>query len=247
MHDVGPVKWDDEMYASAKSWAAKIADRSRHSKSGISRPSTDGENLAGSATNSVSGASVDAANAWYSEFGRACKFKKSCWQSFSKRSGHFTAMIWKTLDRVAYARQGPGKTGVGRYRGCDDKPPNFNNAYAKNVPPAKRTYEECVAKVNACPALKGAFDFTDSQGPEWYNKRGYFAKKGQRGFARRYEIPEVLAPLMANPWPLAVASGLVFAIAVALMKRRRSRAPECPDPECQELVPHLEVEEGGLE
>lgn len=158
MHDVQSVQWDKEVYDSAKGWAQSTGTTMKHSSSGTSdRPESDGENLAGTFKASKH-PGVDATHMWYSEIEEPCGNAKSCFQSFN--AGHFTAMIWKTVNKIAYSDT-TGELAVGRYRGCDGTmwtSPNFNSAYAKNVPPPIHNWGECTTKVFACDAFKGLND-----------------------------------------------------------------------------------------
>jgi len=277
MHDVQPVQWDDDVYASAKNWAQKTGTTMRHSSSSerVAGTENDGENLAGTSAYSKH-AGVDAVHMWYAEIQEPCGWKQSCFQSFT--AGHFTAMIWKTINRIAYSDTSK-KLAVGRYRGCDGKGPNFNNMYKTMVPPPKYTWDACVAKVSACPAFtglkfgpsahavdgvegcdgsskakscpagmtKGSGD-CDSDGWLWYKFYASSCKAKYAGILgkitmRRYDIHEALiAPIMANPWPLAIVGGLVFVAAVIMITVRRSRVQEFH----HDFLVAEEAEETGL-
>lgn len=159
MHDVGPVQWDDSVYQNAKKWSQQTNSfrrrGMRHSHSGtIYRASSDGENLAGTFKNSKH-RGVDATHNWYSEIGECSGCAYYSTSKYGKgHTGHFTAMIWKTISKIAYSDTNT-ELAVGQYRGCGGKPPNFNSAYAANVPPPKHNFAACAAKVKDCPAFSG--------------------------------------------------------------------------------------------
>jgi hypothetical protein len=195
-------------------------------------------------------------------------------------------MIWKTISKIAYSDTNT-ELAVGRYRGCDGNPPNFNSAYAKNVPPPKRNFADCASKVKACPAFndidvgpkswgangiegckrgtKSTANSKDSSGNWiWHSFMKYTMDSAQTCRAKYENIlskvtarldeetTQVPAPfLMANPGPLAVVSGLVFAAAVVMIALRRARA-RGPLREFQGLCrdqvedgPHIQLAETG--
>jgi len=234
MHNVQAVQWDPDVHSSAKSWAQATGTTMKHSTAPSSyRKSSDGENLAGTFKFSKQ-PGVDATHMWYEEIVKDCQWKKSCFQSFS--AGHFTAMMWKSISKVAYSDT-TGKLAVGRYRGCDGFGPNFNNKYKTMVPPPVANWETCAAKVLACPTFKGLTE-KNVEGCEASAKSGADGKLQMTykttckkkyaaitSLISRYEIPEVFQTLAANPWPLAIACGSVFVLSIGVaLRRSRARA-----------------------
>jgi len=240
MHNVQAVQWDKDVYDGAKSWAVVTGETMSHSHGGSQyRKDSDGENLAGTFKESAH-RGVDATHMWYSEIRESsyCNWQKSCFQSFS--AGHFTAMIWSTINKIAYSDT-TKKLAVGRYRGCDGKPPNFNGAYVQHVPAPVKNWGECATTVLACPAFSGLTEddvegcegstaWDSSHGDDWYmvykNKCSDLYANAVSKVYRRYNIPEVLQPLMSNPWPVAVACGSSFVIFLGMAVRRSWRRKE---------------------
>jgi len=151
MHDVQAVQWDPDVHAGATAWATQTGVNMQHSQGGTPfRKFSDGENLASTFAFSTK-PGVESTHMWYAEIEKPCGFKQSCFQSFE--AGHFTAMIWKSVNKIAYADT-TGKIAVGRYRGCDGQPPNLNDAYAAMVPPPKRDWATCADLVlKKCPTF----------------------------------------------------------------------------------------------
>lgn len=232
MHDVQAVYWDDSVHEGAKKWADYTQTSMVHSTGGSAyRRASDGENLAGTFKSSPH-PGVDATHMWYSEIAEPCYYGKYCYQSFS--AGHFTAMIWSTINRISFSDP-TGELATGRYRGCDGQPPNFNNQYAAKVPPPVHDYATCRATVLACPAFSGitADDIEGCDGQaQWSSTEDWHVVYGSKcadkyanivsQAARLYNVPKVLVPLAANPWPLAVACSAFFLLLAFAVKRRRA-------------------------
>jgi len=153
MHDVQAVQWDSDVHSGAKKWAEHTGESMTHSQGGTGyRKKGDGENLAGTFKFSKH-PGVDATHMWYEEIWNPCGWKKSCYQSFS--AGHMTAMIWKSINKIAYSDT-TGKLAVGRYRDCLGNGPNMMGEYKKMVPPQKYNWASCANKVlNQCSAFSG--------------------------------------------------------------------------------------------
>jgi len=254
MHNVQAVRWDADVYGSAKKWADHTQTYMSHSD-GSWCPDSDGENLAGTFDFSKH-RGVDATHDWYSEIEEYCSYGKSCYQSFT--AGHFTAMIWSTVNKIAYAD--PTKElAVGRYRGCDGNPPNFNSAYRQHVPSPKNNYATCVSKVLACPAFSGlsANDLEGcngggawATGRDWYmdykkkcaSKYSNIVSRASRLYAFPNGVLDRL--LVSNSWPLPVAAGSTFVLLVAFAVKRAWRQ-QSPQFETLQDESFIEVERTG--
>jgi hypothetical protein len=151
MHAVQSVQWDQDVFASAKAWAEQIGENMQHAPYGPDLPKSDGENLAGTFA-FAKHPGVDATHMWYQEIVAPCGWSQKCFQSFN--AGHFTAVVWKSVNKIAYSDP-TGKIAVGRYRGCDGNPPNFNDQYTTMVPPPVKNWETCAGEVLACSAFEG--------------------------------------------------------------------------------------------
>lgn len=225
---------DADVYAGAKSWSqAGERNGMTHSASGSQyRKGSDGENLAGTFDYSTK-RGVDATHMWYAEIMNPCNGAKSCYQSFN--AGHFTAMIWRTVSKIAYSDTDK-KLAVGRYRGCDGNPPNFNSAYAANVPAPKYNWGHCATKVLGCSAFSGLVE-DDVEGCDssaaWSSSRDWYMvykKKCSAEYAdltskvsRLYNIPAFLQPLTSNPLPVAGACAAALVLVLGLVVRRSRR------------------------
>jgi hypothetical protein len=222
------------------------------------RKFSDGENLAGTFESSKH-RGVDSTHMWYEEIDKDCNYKKSCYQTFTP--GHFTAMIWSSINKVAYSDTSK-KLAVGRYRGCDGNPPNFNNGYKTHVPPPKHNYGDCLAKVLGCATFGGLAESdvdgcgakvtANSKDPagNWVWKTVYkqHCKAKYAGIMSKLSrlddaaIPQLFQPVVANAWLVAVATALVGA-AVMVRRRRTGGAQELlaqDDDEGLELAQGLE-------
>lgn len=250
MHNVQAVQWDSDVYAGAEKWAQYTGTSMSHSHSGTAyRKASDGENLAGTFEFSKK-KGVDATHMWYEEIVNPCGWKKSCFQSFN--AGHFTAMIWKSINKIAYSDT-TGELAVGRYRDCLGNGPNFNEAYTTYVPPPVNNWEYCANKVlRQCPAFSGLSD-DDVEGCEsssasescsggpgciggWHTHMVY-ATTCKNKYARitsqvsrlyGMDIPQILQPLMSNPWPVAFTCGSAFLLFFGISVRRFSAGAETP-------------------
>lgn len=183
MHDVQPVEWDPDVYASAKLWADKIGEF-KHRSDSADCPYSDGENLGGTFKAS-NHRGVDATHNWYSEMMNPCYFRSSCYQTGADGSGRLTAMIWSSVKYIAYADP-TQEVAVARYRTCDDRPPNSLNEFKRQVPVPSRTYDECLTKVLECPTFK---DLTpdDLEGCEGIIRSNARDGNGQMVWTMRYE------------------------------------------------------------
>lgn len=245
MHDVPAAQWDADVYKGAKSWSQSSARYGMSHSVGSSayRKGSDGENLAGTFKYS-SKRGVDATHMWYEEINNPCGRKQSCYQSF--QAGHFTAMIWRTMTKIAYSDTDK-ELAVGRYRGCDGSPPNFNAAYAANVPVPKYNWAHCAQKVLSCSAFSGLVE-DDVEGCKsssaWSSNTDWhmvYATKCSHEYARLYNTPALFQPLMSNPLPVAgaLAGGLVFFVGLVVRRRRTQ--------EVRQDAELLEGSDGGSE
>lgn len=235
MHNVQPVIWDAGVHADAKKWAQHTGKAMVHSTSPSSyRKGSDGENLAGTFKYSVK-PGVDATHMWYEEIAKDCHYSKKCYQSFS--AGHFTAMMWSSIDKIAYSDT-TGELAVGRYRGCDDSPPNFNDQYKDMVHPPVHDYGYCLDKVLGCDAFKGLTEdnldgceaSAGMSGGKWHMVYAKKCKAKWAGIVGKLtsrlnddKIPQLFQPLLANAGVLGLGVALlvVGSLAVVLRKRRR--------------------------
>lgn len=271
MHDVRPVQWDDEVYTSAKKWADYTKESMVHSPhSGTAyRAGTDGENLAGTSEASFH-RGVDATHMWYAEIADPpCSYDASCYQSFT--AGHFTAMMWKSMAKIAYSDTSK-KLAVGRYRGCNNDAPNFGGQYKKMVPKPVKTWAACIAEVNKCQAFDGiefgaeahgangvegcdGHSVSDGKNPDgsWIWKKEYQKSCAAKyaniltDTARLYDIPGMPEFFTSGPGLCTLVSGLFLASVVVMLAVRRRRGVAR---EHELLVPELEgsvLEETGLE
>lgn len=256
MHNVQPVIWDADVHKGALSWAQHTGEAMVHSHSPSSyRKGSDGENLAGTFKFSVK-PGVDATHMWYEEIAKDCSYSKSCYQSFS--AGHFTAMMWSSIDRIAYSDT-TGKLATGRYRGCDNKPPNYNDQYKDMVHPPVHDYGYCLDKVLGCDAFKGLtednLDGCDSSAAS--DNSGKWSMVYKQKCKAKYanivskltsrlnddKIPQLFQPLLANAGVLGLGVALlvVGSLAVVVRNRRRlARGHPLVDTEGAEMEESLE-------
>ncbi|KAF4677644.1 hypothetical protein FOL47_000104 [Perkinsus chesapeaki] len=115
LHGADPVQWSTELEANAKQWAAYLAEKGgslEHSDTYGAAPYA-GENLAmgyGAAPavcNGSSSTNTDfnqhcAVWLWYNEYNEYMKGHCNEWTDISG-IGHFTAMIWKGINRIGCA------------------------------------------------------------------------------------------------------------------------------------------------
>jgi hypothetical protein len=259
MHDVIPVRWDGDVHQHALTWAKTTGETMAHSQTksqGGPRKDSDGENVAGTFKFSKK-PGVDATHMWYEEIKKDCHYKKSCYQTFTP--GHFTALMWSSVDRIAYADP-TGKMAVEQLRGCDDKPPNFNNQFKEMVHPPVKNWETCATEVLKCATFKGLTEddvegcdsSSISDGTTWSMK---YAQKCKAKYADIMSklvdrlddetIPQVFPPSIANAGLVGLAVGLVLVGALALAVRRRSNDARGLEP--APLIDTEKPESEGLE
>lgn len=255
MHDVQAVQWDDSVYKSAKTWARATGKSMSHSTAGTQyRKNGDGENLAGTFKFSKH-PGVDATHMWYEEIWNPCHWSQKCYQSFN--AGHFTAMIWKSITKIAYSDT-TGELAVGRYRDCLGNGPNFNGEYKKFVPPQKHNWAFCVNKVlKSCPAFSdvkendvegcGKQSSAWSSSSDWHMVYPKKCSSLYSGVHRLYDIPEFLQPLMSNPWPLAIACASIFALFLVIAVKRSGTLKNAPSSRILMDVEATEALGEGLE
>lgn len=121
-HCVPPLRWSDDLAASAQAWADHLAASGcafEHSNSG------HGENLAGGG--GLTGAAAVAM--WYGEVDQF-DFASG---GFSMDTGHFTQVVWRSTTAVGCGSNECGgmTTWVCQY----DPPGNYTGEYRANVPP----------------------------------------------------------------------------------------------------------------
>jgi uncharacterized protein YkwD len=125
-HGCGKLEHDPELSKSAMKWAKTMAKKEQmfHSDAGTNGI---GENL-------FSGTNKDwtpkeATQAWYDEI----KLYNFSNPGFSSQTGHFTALIWKDVERVGYAKI-KSKKGTVFIVGHYSPQPNMLGEFEENVP-----------------------------------------------------------------------------------------------------------------
>ncbi|XP_065724862.2 Golgi-associated plant pathogenesis-related protein 1-like [Drosophila suzukii] len=121
MHNAPPLTLNPKLSQLASNWAYKLMAKNRmeHSHNGY------GENVYWAPLSKQEG--KDAVKAWYNEI----SLYNWNYPSFSKQTGHFTQLVWKSSTELGV---GFAKSGNGIFVVCNYNPPgNYKNQFKKNV------------------------------------------------------------------------------------------------------------------
>jgi uncharacterized protein YkwD len=156
MHGVGAVTWDAGLAQKAQAWADASAGGERGSNGSPHDPKlrtttyqgkSMGENMAfRPQPNDLTGAD----DAWYSEVNDCVKFPGcTANAAFTSGTGHFTAMVWKNVEKIGCAVSKNKGTFSGRqfyFYVCRYWPaPNYTGQFKQNVLGKVKTESQCKA------------------------------------------------------------------------------------------------------
>eukprot|EP00448_Togula_jolla_P018707 CAMPEP_0170591110 /NCGR_PEP_ID=MMETSP0224-20130122/12228_1 /TAXON_ID=285029 /ORGANISM="Togula jolla, Strain CCCM 725" /LENGTH=347 /DNA_ID=CAMNT_0010914951 /DNA_START=61 /DNA_END=1104 /DNA_ORIENTATION=- len=151
VHGVPGVKWLAAAKQSAQEWVDGLTSLKHSDCYNIPPPAgPSGENLA-----MGYGTPEAAATAWYKEV-ECCNGLPGC-QSGTCTVGHFTAMVWKGVQKIGCATNKDTKITACRYWSGDtlsQDTANMGGGYETNVLPIKKDLQECIDKADAVAAAE---------------------------------------------------------------------------------------------
>jgi len=156
MHGVGKVTWDNRLAEKAKQWADRSASGERGNSGSPHDPKLNtekidgysmGENMAFRPSNN---AFAKANFQWYDEVEECTNFP-GCTASggFTSGTGHFTAMVWKSVQKIGCAVSSSKGSFHGRsyyFYVCRYWPaPNMRGKFTSNVLKKVKNQDQCQA------------------------------------------------------------------------------------------------------
>lgn len=143
MHGAGPLTWNDKMAKNAATWIESCCKSGLKHSEYMSWDPGAMENLA-----TGMGSAADAVKAWYSEV-KDCGKMPGCGGQFSKKTGHFTCVVWKAQTEMGCAVNPTGGVNGAPVYACHYKGPeqkdwcNMAGQFEKNVLEKSKSEDEC--------------------------------------------------------------------------------------------------------